>query len=136
MQWRLQIFNPPHYGVRNAYVNFQDVLGTCYGTDMRNAYTVFEAPSRLFEITIEHYTSNHNNFGIRRYWKFDFNHNDVKDPKMLYGGFLDPIKKNPQFQFRIQYGVLTSNPSTSRINPVQRNVFYSISLCTKESYCN
>ena len=39
----------------NAQVLFPEILGTCYGTDMRKVYIFFPAPNSLSEITTEHY---------------------------------------------------------------------------------
>ena len=44
------MLNLSHYRLRNAYVQFAEVLGMCYETDMRKAYKFFQALSSLSEV--------------------------------------------------------------------------------------
>ena len=45
----------------DSYVHFAKILGMCYATDMRKTYVLFQAPSSLPEITIDHYKSSNTN---------------------------------------------------------------------------
>ena len=45
-------------------------------------------------------------------------------------------RKSSHFWIRKQYGINKYVPSILRIIPVQRHVYYSFSLCTKDSYSN
>ena len=60
---------------------------------MRKAYTFFQVPSSLSEITIEHYGRNNTNFGICRYWELDPHHIDLIYPQMISGAFPEPFRK-------------------------------------------
>ena len=43
LHWRLQILTLSHDCLRNVYVEFQEIQGTCYGTDMRRTYMFFSS---------------------------------------------------------------------------------------------
>ena len=47
-----------------------EILETCYENDMRNAYTVLQAPSSLTETTINHCRVIYTNFDICSYRKY------------------------------------------------------------------
>ena len=53
---------------------------------------------------------------------------------MIYRAFPESFRRIWQICFRIQKGIHAKIPSNLRINPVQRNIFYSFSLCTKDGY--
>ena len=99
-------------------------------------FTFLQVPSSPSKVTIELYRPNHTNDGIRRNWKSYFHHNAQKYREMIYEVFPELIQMVPQFWFRIQYGVHTSNLSLLRIISVQWYLFYSFSLGTEDSYCN
>ena len=74
-------------------VLFPEILGTCYGTDMRRAYKFFEAHSSLPQITTEHRRSSITNFGICTHWELDRHHNAVINPPTIYGAFPETFRK-------------------------------------------
>ena len=78
---------------RNAYVHFPEILGTCYGTDMRKTRIFFQAPSSLPEITSEQYTLSKTKFSICRYWELKSNHILLIYPQMVSGAFPEPFRK-------------------------------------------
>ena len=84
---------------------------------MRKANKFFQVLSSLFEVTIEHCTSNHTNFDICGYWDTDVHHNALIYAEMTHRAFPEPIRKIRQFRFRIQYGILTNNSQYLEDNP-------------------
>ena len=77
----------------NAQVHLPEILGTCYGTDMRKAYILFPAANSLSEITTEHHRWKNTNFDICRYWELDPHHIALLCPQMLSGAFPEPFQK-------------------------------------------
>ena len=88
------MLNLSHHGLWIAYVHFEEPIGMCRRTGMRNAYLFFQAPSTLSEATIKSYRSSHTNFSDDRYWKSHFNKNALLNPGMIYGAVLEPIRIN------------------------------------------
>ena len=79
--------------VYGTHTYFPEILGMCYGTDMRKAYIFFQVLINLCEVTIEHYRPNNTNFGICRYWELDLHHNALICPEMINGVFPETLRK-------------------------------------------
>ena len=53
-EYRFFISHPSNYGLRILYVHFRVILGTLLGTDIRNTYSFFQAPTNFFDTIIKH----------------------------------------------------------------------------------
>ena len=66
----------------------------CDATDMRQIYRVFQALSKLSEITIEHYRRSDTYFDINRYWEMDPHQITLTYPQTIYGTFPEPFRNH------------------------------------------
>ena len=77
----------------NAQVHLPEILGACYGTDMRKAYILFPAPNSLSEITTEHHRWKKTSFGNCSYCELDPHHIATIYPQMVSRAFPKPFRK-------------------------------------------